>query len=376
MKKTAVFLLLTILTAAAACFLFSLPASAEAGGTDIYGDFADSLPEQYRELLPDGVDDPAADVSGALSPASVLSSISDALGGGLSRFLSDIPLLFSAVVLAALFTVVSGTVGNEGVRRAFGFCSGSVICLAAGKMLLSAAQRTGDYVFRLSAFADLLIPAMASACAAGGNGAEAAAEGSAMLLFLAVCENIYAAVLVPVVRVCIILSFASVFSDGLDTSGIYKAVKGFFNSSVTLLTTLLCAALGCQSALAAAADGVSVRAVKFVSGSIVPVIGNALGDTTRTVAASISLIRAGIGTAALAIILSLLLPLLAELLLSRLLLSLCSAAAGLLGCKKEGELLSGLSGACGMLVSVSSACAVMFLFALALFVRTAPAIGL
>jgi hypothetical protein len=75
---------------------------------------------------------------------------------------------------------------------------------------------------------------------------------------------------------------------------------------------------------------------------VIPGIGGAVGDTVRTLAGSVSYIKNVVGVGGIALIVVLTLPTLISLLLSRLVLLVTSTVAGMLGCSREGRLLSEL----------------------------------
>ena len=130
-----------------------------------------------------------------------------------------------------------------------------------------------------------------------------------------------------------------------------------------------------QNQLSAKADSLGARAAKYALGSFIPVVGGTVGDSFRTVAASVEYIRSTVGGIAILVILLLLLPPLISLALGRSAVNITSAVAKMLGCEQEGRLLSEIGNVYGYMIAVCSICSVVFIYALTLFVRCSAASG-
>lgn len=130
-----------------------------------------------------------------------------------------------------------------------------------------------------------------------------------------------------------------------------------------------------QTILAAGADSVAARTVKFTVSSAVPVIGGVVGDTVRTVAGGLGYLKDTVGLLGIFLLVLIVLPPLVQLLLYRAALALAGAVAELLGCEKEGRLLGDFGDANGMLLALLCGAMLCFLFALVMFVRISLAMG-
>ena len=133
--------------------------------------------------------------------------------------------------------------------------------------------------------------------------------------------------------------------------------------------TVLVFVLGAQTTIAVSADTAAARGAKLLTGTVIPVVGGAVGDTLRTVAGSVQYIKSVVGVGGIILALALTLPTLISLLLFRLVFILTSGFADMLGCKTEGRLLSELGNVYGCLVGAVAICSVAFVIALGIFVR-------
>ena len=108
-----------------------------------------------------------------------------------------------------------------------------------------------------------------------------------MTVFLSLCENLLGKTLLPFVGCCLCLIAAA--TSGVELSGLLSLIKRWYTTALCFLMSILCAILAGQSAIAAGQDSISLRAAKFVAGSSIPVIGGSVGESRKTLAASVSL---------------------------------------------------------------------------------------
>ncbi|MBO5904569.1 MAG: hypothetical protein J6Q64_04245, partial [Clostridia bacterium] len=92
-------------------------------------------------------------------------------------------------------------------------------------------------------------------------------------------------------------------------------------------------------------------------------------------ASGVEYVKSVVGVSGILFVLLLLLPILIELLLTRLAFLLGSGAAELLGCDREGKLLGEIGSVFGTMISVVAMSAVMFILSFVIFAHTAVAIA-
>ena len=131
----------------------------------------------------------------------------------------------------------------------------------------------------------------------------------------------------------------------------------------------------CQSVLAARADTLGMKGLKYAVGNMIPVVGGAVAGTLGSVAAGVSLLRGVCGVSGIILVALLLLPTLVQLLLFRATLQLASAVSTLLGCDGETRLLKDMASLHGYLAAAVAICSVTFILALAFLVHSAAALG-
>jgi hypothetical protein len=108
---------------------------------------------------------------------------------------------------------------------------------------------------------------------------------------------------------------------------------------------------------------------------MIPVVGSTVGDTLRTLAASVKLLRSTVGIAGILTLALLLLPFLIELLLTRLALNSAASFGEMLGCKNLVRLSREIASLYGYLIAAAAMAAVLCVLSLTLFAVGSTAIG-
>ena len=376
------------------CWLFPawlvLPVGATAdrlGGTGAgieneYRGFADSIPDEVAEQLPDEIfpnGDPAdfSKIAEGVAEMSGFSYLLSAVGEILSVEWGTAWRILARTVGLLLISAVAGVLQrsfrSEALSRALSLGVSCAVFAAVLGTLYSQLQKVAEFLARLNTFVNAMLPLMTALHVMGGSVAVAAVQNSTLLLFLSICETVCSRTVIPMTGVCLVLTITSVLSPGLSLKGLTALIKTGYTKTLGFVMMLLSFVLSTQTLLRAAADSLTARAAKFLAGNLIPVVGGALGDTFRTVASGVAFLKSTVGVGAMIILFLMVIPVLISLLLSRLAFRLSLTVSDLLGCDAESRFLNELVNIYGMLIAVVSMCTVFLIFALTLFVRVSAA---
>ena len=95
-----------------------------------------------------------------------------------------------------------------------------------------------------------------------------------------------------------------------------------------------------------------------------------LGDATRTVIASVSIVKGTVGASGVVIVLSMVLPPFIAVVLHKFMLLGCGIIAKTLGCERESGFLYNMLGVTNMLMSLVAGAGVVCIIAIAVFIKT------
>lgn len=330
-----------------------------------------NLPEKLYSSDVDEVGEAVAELS---SVEYLFSYLKESFGIGLDDALSLFAVLCGILVLSAVFYAFKSSFSGEGTR-AVSICSSAAIFASVLSVSPEYFLRVDEFFDRISIIMNGMIPAISVIYAMGGNVSTALGSSSMLYIFLAFCEEVLRASVLPIAAVLTAFSMCSSISSTTKLAGLSTAVKKCYTFVLGFIMTLLIAILSSQTLLTSASDTVSARAAKLVASNVIPVIGSSVGDTVRTVSSSVGYIKSVCGIGGIIFILLLLLPLLIRLLLTRGVFIFAASVADLVGCEGESKLLMELGSVFGILLAVVTMCSVMFILAITIFLRCSVALG-
>lgn len=277
--------------------------------------------------------------------------------------------LLGVLVLCSLLHALQNLSDSTALNDACSFLTALSLAGVSYALLYELFRAVGQALSLFTEYLAALLPVSASLLVSGGNASAASASTAGFTLFLTVVSLLCSSVLFPFLHISFSVSFASALPGTASLSSIGSLIRNASAILLAFLFSLLGFLLSMQTSIAAAADTMLFRSVRFASGVLIPVVGGALGDAARTVAGSISVIKGTVGGIGTIVTLSILLPPFLHLFAVRLLLSLCGTLARLLGCEKEGQFLSELGGTLSVLLGLVAGIEVIALLYLATFIK-------
>ncbi len=366
-----------------AILLMTLPVSA-AGQTvtlpeEDWGNFEEAIPDEIKDMLPsdawDGDEGFFASVEEMSSAEYIMGVILDVLGDKLGSTLKLMLIILALLLISSVFSAVGDGMENSSLSSAMRFCSVGAVISVVVSVQYSHFEMLEGFFEKLGTMMNGMVPVVAGIWAMGGNVSTASSGSATLYVMLTVSRALWSKTVIPVCCALTVLGFCDALSDEVKTSKIMSAVKKIYNFLLALVMTVLLSALSAQTTLAASADTTAARAAKLVSGTVIPVVGGSVGETFRTLAASVSYLKGVFGVGGIVMIAILVLPVLMSTLLTRFAFLVCAGIADMLGCQGEARLLENLGESYGILVAVVSGVGIMFVLSLCIFMQTVVAIA-
>ena len=313
-KKTAVILALLLML-----FCFS-PRAQCAENNELYdeqleasgaNELFDVLTRDELELLETlGLDE--IDFDSVFSPS--LRSVTD-LFWQIIR--SEYRLPFESLGVAAMCVVALAAVSQflpDGIKisKVPGFTAGIMTALSVVIPLSSCITRAVSASALSSNFVTALIPVLAAIITAGGKPSLALTYNSLSFAAAQVVSSLGSTVIRPVIQVIMSLSIISCVSQSADISKILEFAKKTVVFVMSLSATVFVTMLSLKGMLAASADTVAVRGIRFLIGNMIPVVGGAVSDAYLSIVGTLSLVKNTVGVFALAAVAVINLPVIAE----------------------------------------------------------------
>lgn len=313
----------------------------EASGAE---ELFDVLTRDELELLGKlGLDE--IDFDSVFSPS--LRSVAD-LFGQIIRNEYTLPLV--ALSVAATCVVALAAVSQllpDGIRasKTVGLTANIITALSVVIPLSSCITRAVSAVSLSNSFVTALIPVLAAVITASGKPVLALTYNSLSFAAAQVVSSLGNGVIRPVIQVVLSLSVISSVSQSSDISKIVEFAKKTAVFIMSLSATVFVTMLSLKGMLAASADTVTVRGIRFLIGNMIPVVGGAVSDAYQSIVGTLSLVRNTVGVFALAAVAVINLPVITECVMWVLSLNLLALL---------GDIFS-QSSLCGLFRAVSSA---------------------
>lgn len=333
-------------------------------------DFKSAFPSDAAEELDDSFTDSGAAESFGFGYFSkkLISAVSSALPDLAGGFLPLVAALMISAIAAGMYPGAA----DGGMWR---ICSGTVSAGIIFTQRLAMIDTAERFLSMVSGVITAASPAVSALYAATGNITASSVAVSGMLTAIAVISQVFSKIICPAAK----LSFFLAAIGAVSASGRIYALSALIRKVAVWLLTLVMAivtfALPIQTVLAHSADSVGAAAARFAAGSFIPVVGGAVGEAVTTVSASFSAVKNACGAGGIAAIIVMLIPPITSLFISRIALTVCSSMAEILSCDTEKKLIDECGGICVLLIAVCLAAALMFIFSMALMVKTGTVMG-
>ncbi|MBR6514334.1 MAG: hypothetical protein IKT46_05810 [Clostridia bacterium] len=344
--------------------MFALPATA-------YDDVSEYITEEMEELLPEDI----LEEEGGISYSSLWQVLKQGMGDVLAIAIRNITSVFAVVILSAVFSVLSSSVGSKGIQKALSYLCVGCIAMSVYSVLSSVWTDMTELLDKINTFMVSLTPVTTLLYSMGGNITAAAVNNTGMGIILTVFETICYHGITPMLRICFGFSLISALSGDINLAPIAKFVRRSYTTVIVFVMSSLICILSLQNMLTAPKDSLGIRTVKFAAANSIPIVGSALGEAAATVGVGISAIRGSLGVLAVLAIAIMVLPVIASMWVNKLSFSLMSSICAVFGLSKEEGLLSGAAELMNFALAITLSSSAMFIISISVFAMARVVMG-
>lgn len=294
-----------------------------------------ALPSEAAEIL-DELEATPDDVTG-VTAESIFTVIWNSVKESAPKPLAMLASVIAVIILCSITdsmhdsgNMLAGTFNTVGVLA----CSG-IICTSFATVM----EGSKTAIKAFSAFLTVYIPSFAGIMAAGGQTATAAAYNATITVASQLISQLFGTLIFPLSSCIMGISIAGAINPDLKINSIAEAAKKLVNWSLGLLMAVFTGLLSVQGFVAAAADSVSMRAIKFTVSGAVPIVGGAVSEALQTVKGSMNLLKSTTGSFGIIASVSVMLPMVLSVVLFRAALIISSAISDSFGTSRLNVLL-------------------------------------
>ncbi len=305
-----------------------------------------ALPESSRDFLSEiGLSDFRPFAADSITPNRLEGAIKKAVIDNFDEPLRVFLFIIAAVVIAgALDTVKGGLAEQKLLSLAASLC----VVSAVSPPLISLINYLGETISAAGNFMLLYVPVMAGLMAAGGGTASSTAYCGVMIYTSNLVVQVCTRLVIPLMKCIMALSITSSACESMKLDGVIEMFRKVSRIILTFCMSLFVAFLTMRSIVAAAADNLANRAVKFAVSSFVPLVGGALSDAYQTMISCVSVLKSGVGAAAIAAVFAVFAYPVVRCMIWQMTVSAAAAVCDLFGISR----LSSLMRSCSSVISV------------------------
>ena len=322
----------------------------------------DAANEATQELLEQaGVENADYEELLSLSPKRIADVFISIFKGSLKTPFQTSGLIISVLIIFSVLNNFSQSTFQS--EEYYSFFENSLVLTTVLYPLSQLLATAASVIKTVCDFMLAFIPVYTGVISASGQPISSFLYSSALLSFAEVCGFTLADCLVPVISVIACLNIFASLSSQLALESLIETAKRIVTVTISIVGSLFVGFVNLKTELAYSADSLALKGVKMLSGSVIPVIGNTIGEALNSLIGSLSLVKSTLGVYAIIAIVLTCTPTLLELLLWYFSLYICSAVSDALNLKSVSKALKVITG----LISIIS---VILIFIMLVFILT------
>lgn len=341
-----------------------------------YSALLDSLPDQVRALLPEGLDEAADEqsIAGQFDGEYWAELCTELLKNGLSAGLKLFSALLGLIVVCAVLARCS-ELFPSGKTQIFDYAILLVASLELYHTVYSLFELTRDFIGQINDYMTGISAAIGGIFLLSANVSTAALQSVWFGLLLTLTEKLSYSLLFPLMQTSFALTLVSSICPEVNLRSVSAFIRQLCTTLLVASMTLITVIMSFQTSIASAADSFGLRSVKFAASNAIPIIGSLVSSSMNTLASSLTLVKSTAGfIGVVGLLLSTLLPL-SMLFTCRYSLSLSGTVADLLQATSVKPLIEEAGKLVGFLIALVLVFAIFYLFALSMLIHTANAVG-
>ncbi|HHY52041.1 MAG TPA: hypothetical protein GX499_02195, partial [Clostridiales bacterium] len=272
--------------------------------------------------------------------------------------------MLAVILLCALLESLRDTVSEPALSGAFQTVSVLCILTAVATPILDCIVRTTNTIQQAAFFMLSFIPMFSAAMISAGQPAMGAAYNLFLLTACQVVSQVVAQTFIPMMAVYLAFCICGSFVPELNVASVASGIRSMVSWAMGLLLTIFVALLSIQSMLSHGADGVGVKAAKFLINSLVPAVGSILSDAYMAAQGALRLVKTTVGAYGIVVALFTFLPTFLYVAVWYLITRVVALAGDVVGAERVSGILKACSNVLGLLI------AAIFCFALLIIIST------
>ena len=339
------------------------------------GTFVTEGEEYTKEAFPDlNIQDVLTEtLSGEFDNSILYKSALKILGKEIVTSITTLGSILIIIVIHSILKSIGENLGNNSTAQIAYFVEYILIITILISNFAGIITTIQNTISDLVGFMNTLVPILISLIIATGQVASGTMLQPILLFVIIFIGNIINLIVLPIITVTMVLSIASNLSEKVQIGNLAK----FFKSSVTwflgFVITIFVGLLSLEGTITSSVDGITIKGIKSVASTFIPVVGKALGDSVDTVLGATSLIKNSVGFVGIIIVIGICISPIIKLTVLSIIYSFAGAISEPLADKRIVNVINQMSGVFKLLLGVVFFVAVLLIIGIALTLKISNA---
>ena len=311
---------------------------------EIKDELNSAIDDNVRDILSDiGIDGFDFENVYNVSFSSITDFFSETLKEKIINSFSSFFELLSVILLTGIITcILTGNSEDEFI----GIFSMVIVTLLAVNTVSSTLSAVISVLGASEKFMLVFVPVYTLIISLSGNPASALTYNTLVIGFAEVISYFITTGITDFLGLFYCLGISFSFNESINISRIISSVNKIFSIILGLAASLFTGFLSIKSVLSASADSLSVKGIRFLIGSMIPIVGSSISDAYSSFLGSINLIKGSVAFIGIIVIVIINTPIIFETITYYASFCLLTYVAELISAKKAADILKCFS--CGM----------------------------
>jgi len=296
-----------------------------------------------------------------LTPGRFFPALWQMVLSALGRPLRTLSAMIAIILLCALLETLRTAAWENTISSVFQTVSVLCILTFIAHPILDLIMDTTNTIRETAGFMIGFIPLFSAALVSAGQPVTGATYSLFLMGACQLVAQVVAQTLIPLMSLYLAICICGAFVPDLNIVQAAGGIKTAVSWALGLLLTLFVALLSIQTMLSSGADGVSVRATKFLIGNLVPMVGSVLSDGYMAAQGYLRLLKTTVGVYGIVVAAFILLPTLIRVTIWYLITKLVATIGEIAGAGKVATILHSCSNVLGVLISAILCFALLFI---------------
>lgn len=206
------------------------------------------------------------------------------------------------VVVHSILKSISENLGNQGTSQIAYYIECILIVtliMANFSQLVNIIQET---ITNVTGYMNTLVPILLALIMTTGSVATSSLLQPIIFFIIIFISNSINMVVLPVTFIATVLGILSNLSEKVQIGKLSKFLKSSISWILGFIITIFVSVLSLEGGLTSSVDGITIKSLKTVSSTFIPVVGKALGDSVDTVLGATSVIKNAVGVVGIIVI--------------------------------------------------------------------------